>query len=469
MAGLNEKILSQVPVLSPIDVKEQIAIAEALSDTDNLIASLEKLIAKKKAIKQGAMQELLTGKKRLLGFKDKWENSTLGCCLSKIVGGGTPSRANPDFWQGNIPWATVKDFATFDKRRTQEYITKLGLENSATHLIPKGVPITSTRMGLGRIVIYDIDVSINQDLKALFVSDECDIGFIVQWFAFNNKLIESLGTGSTVKGIRIEQLTELPIVLPKKEEQTTIASILSDMDTEIEQLEKKLGKYRLIKQGMMQELLTGRIRLLDEQKPAAMPVAKAAKKSRSGHSEGYRDAVILVALVNAFGTEQHPFTAFDCQKFPYLFHRHLEGEAKGYKEFAAGPYDPAIKYKTARPIATKKKYIQEHTGCYKGFVADANVQEALTYFDKWYGEEPLKWMEQFRYIPKRKDELELLTTVDMAMVKLRKKNIAITMSAVKDYIRKSKEWQKKLKRELFSDDNISRAIQWSYKLFGKED
>jgi type I restriction enzyme S subunit len=241
---------------------EQDTIAEVLSDMDSLIASLEKLIAKKKAIKQGAMQELLTGKERLPGFGGEWVDTIFGNCFDKIVGGGTPSRVNPLFWGGNIPWATVKDFSTFVRRKTQEYITELGLENSATHLITKGIPIIATRMGLGRIVIYDVDVAINQDLKALFINDSNDVRYIVHWFEYNNKLIESLGTGSTVKGIRLEQLTELPIIVPEKKEQTAIATILSDMDAEIEQLEKKLAKYRLIKQGMMQELLTGRIRLV---------------------------------------------------------------------------------------------------------------------------------------------------------------------------------------------------------------
>lgn len=284
---LSKSELSKIKMFVPKNKEEQTTIAEALSDADSLIASLEKLIAKKKAIKQGAMQELLTGKKRLPGFSGEWVEATLGNCMDKIVGGGTPSRADPLFWNGIIPWATVKDFASFDKKRTQEYITKLGLENSATHLIPSGIPITSTRMGLGKIVIYDVDVAINQDLKALFIANTCDTKFIVQWFLHNNRLIESLGTGSTVKGIRLEQLTELPILLPAQEEQTAIASILSDMDAEIEHLEKKLTKYRLIKQGMMQELLTGRIRLLEEN--------KKTKSAPKGQDQHYADAIAISA------------------------------------------------------------------------------------------------------------------------------------------------------------------------------
>ena len=216
----------------------------------------------------------------------------------------------------------------------------------------------------------------------------------------------------------------------------------------------------------MQELLTGRIRFTKSEAIAA-PVTKVAEKNNHGYSEGYEDAVILVALVNLFGTEQHPFTAFDCQKFPYLFHRHIEGIAKGYKKFAAGPYNPSLKYSTARPIALGKKYIRECIGFYKGFVTDKNAGEALGYFEKWYGDEPIKWLEQFRYIKNRKNELELLTTVDKTMVELRNTKKPITMSAVKEIIENSDEWKPKLKREIFSDENISRAIAWSIKLFGE--
>src|SRR5574344_1969937 len=179
----------------------------------------------------------------------KWKQIKLGDCFDKIVGGGTPSRNIAGYWHGNIPWATVKDFNTFDSRHTQEYITADGLANSATHLIPKGTPITSTRMGLGRIVVYDIDVAINQDLKALFIKKGISSPFIVNWFIHNAKHIEELGTGSTVKGIRIEQLTELPISFPPLPEQRAIAAALSDVDGYIAALERLIAKKRNIKKG----------------------------------------------------------------------------------------------------------------------------------------------------------------------------------------------------------------------------
>jgi type I restriction enzyme S subunit len=209
----NGRQLSAIEIVLP-ENSEQQRISATLSDTDALLVAMEKLIAKKHAIKQGAMQELLTGKLRLQWFEGEWMETTLGDCLTEIIGGGTPSRSNSFFWNGGIPWVTVKDFSTFDSHSTQEYISDIGLCNSATHLIPKGIPIIATRMGLGQIVVYDVDVTINQDLKALILNNTTDASYFVFWFRSKKANFEALGTGSTVKGITLEQL--IPICIQDK-------------------------------------------------------------------------------------------------------------------------------------------------------------------------------------------------------------------------------------------------------------
>ncbi|MDH6343323.1 type I restriction enzyme S subunit [Parabacteroides sp. PFB2-12] len=234
---------------------EQRAIAEVLSDTDAWIESLEKLIAKKRLIKQGAMQELLTP-------KEGWEVKKLGEVVLSILGGGTPSRAIGEYWGGNIPWMTVKDFATYNRDKTQEYITQSGLNNSASRIVKKGDLIIATRIALGQIVKYNVDVAINQDLKAIRLSDLVHTDFFIYFYrSISTKIIEK-GSGSTVLGLSIDDLKSIPTPLPPFPEQLRIATILSDMDAEIEALENKLAKARQIKQGMMQELLTGRIRFV---------------------------------------------------------------------------------------------------------------------------------------------------------------------------------------------------------------
>ena len=117
-------------------------------------------------------------------------------------------------------------------------------------------------MALGKAVIYEIDVAINQDLKALFPIAALGALYLYFWFQHNGQKIDDLGSGSTVKGIALPDLKKIEFCMPSVSEQTAIATILSDMDTELAELESRLAKARHIKQGMMQELLTGRIRLL---------------------------------------------------------------------------------------------------------------------------------------------------------------------------------------------------------------
>jgi type I restriction enzyme S subunit len=260
--NLNTGIINPTKIPFPPTKAEQEAIAEALSDADALIESLEQLIAKKRLIKQGAMQELLTGKKRLPGFSGEWAIKQLGDVIEKFIGGGTPSRSNQQYWGDELSWVTVKDFATFDPWISQEMITRLGLKHSASHLIPKGTLITSTRMALGKAVIYKIDVAINQDMKALFPKPVLATQYLYFWFQYHGQSIDELGSGSTVKGISLPDLKKINFQLPSCAEQSAIATILSDMDTEITELDIKLSKARKIKQGMMQALLTGKTRLI---------------------------------------------------------------------------------------------------------------------------------------------------------------------------------------------------------------
>jgi type I restriction enzyme S subunit len=242
-------------------IVEQQSIASALLDVDQLIRELAACIAKKRGIRQAAMQELLTGKRRLPGFEGEWVAGKLGDYVEKIVGGGTPSRANPGFWGGEIPWATVKDLTVFQPNQTQEWLTRDGLKNSSANLIPAGTLIASTRMALGKAVIFATDVAINQGLKAIFFGKNGMARFFGYWFEANASAIDAIGGGSTVKGISLSQLKALDVANPGLAEQNAIVDVISDIETEIETLENRLTKTRALKQAMMQELLTGRIRL----------------------------------------------------------------------------------------------------------------------------------------------------------------------------------------------------------------
>ncbi|MBE0508724.1 MAG: restriction endonuclease subunit S [Marinospirillum sp.] len=185
-----------------------------------------------------------------------WCAEELGNLAKKIEGGGTPSRNEPSFWGGSIPWATVKDLRGTALCNTQESITEAGLENSSSKLIPANTLILACRMAVGKAVFFDRDVAINQDLKAFYPRSDVDWRFLLQWYVAKSHVIEGLATGSTVKGIRLENLKTLPINTPPLPEQKKIAAILLSVDEVIEKTRAQIDKLKDLKTGMMQELLT---------------------------------------------------------------------------------------------------------------------------------------------------------------------------------------------------------------------
>ena len=194
---------------------------------------------------------------------DDWEMKKVKDVVISIVGGGTPSRSKSEYYGGNIPWATVKDLSEDNyKESTIEYITLEGLENSSSKLIEKENFIISTRMGLGRGFINKVPMAINQDLKGIYVNKELvDIRFFMYWFKSLKDYIDNLGNGSTVKGINLQTLRSLDFRLTSIEEQQNISEILSTWDKAIELKEKLIEEKNKQKTGLMQKLLTGKVRL----------------------------------------------------------------------------------------------------------------------------------------------------------------------------------------------------------------
>lgn len=261
-------VFKKCPVALPPTAQEQQAIAEALSDADALIEGLEKLIAKKRLIKQGAMQELLTGKRRLPGFSGDWITIPLGE-LGRWQGGATPSMRRPEFWdRGSIPWVSSAD-VRIGTISTTNFITERGLKESSTNLVPASSILIVTRSGILRrflpVALASQPVAINQDIKSLTPTSSFVAAYVFQAIsAANDRILSTcMKSGTTVESIELNWLKRFEIGLPLElNEQHAVAALLTDMDREIKSLETKLSKARCIKQGMMQELLTGRIRLV---------------------------------------------------------------------------------------------------------------------------------------------------------------------------------------------------------------
>lgn len=261
LGALYKEDVKNLYILYPSPV-EQRAIAAALSDIDKLIEALDKKIAKKRLIKQGAMQQLLTGKKRLPGFTDPWVEKRLGEIGVWVKGQSLskndiiPNGKNICIHYGEL--FSYGEVITLPVSRTNCQPTTISLGNEI--LFPDS---DVTPDGLGRCSALLIKgVIIGSGINVLRHKPLYDTSFVSYSININRSKIIDRVTGTTVKHINSKELSEIMINIPKnKEEQTAIATILTDMDKEIADLEAKRDKYRLLKSGMMQKLLTGQIRL----------------------------------------------------------------------------------------------------------------------------------------------------------------------------------------------------------------
>lgn len=253
----------------PCEIDEQRAIAAALSDVDAALAGILRLIAKKRDLKQAAMQTLLSGQTRLPGFSEEWELKRLGDFGATY--GGLTGKTKSDFGAGSGEYITfmnvmtniVIDRETFDRvivgPKEVQNLVRCG------DLIFNGSSETADEVAMCAYVPFD---SPNLYLNSFCfgfraTKDEIDGLFMAYVFRSHvgREIVKLLAQGSTRINISKRSLLKAELRLPEKTEQTAIAAVLSDMDTEIAALTEQAEKTRLIKEAMMQELLTGRTRL----------------------------------------------------------------------------------------------------------------------------------------------------------------------------------------------------------------
>ena len=266
--NLSKDKVADVRIAAPSSLPEQRRIASALSSIDNLISALDKLIEKKCAIKTGAMQELLGGKRRVKGCEGEWKWMRLGDCAN-ILRGGSPRpiesylTTNPD----GVNWIKIGDVRPNDKyiRQTEEKIKREGAPHSRE--VSKGDFILSNSMSFGRPYILDIEGCIHdgwlviKDYQSTY--DKDFLYYILSSTSVFEQYV-AMAAGSSVKNLSKDKVADVVIFAPiSLTEQRAIASVLTAMDDELAALEAKKAKYVALKQGMMQQLLMGKIRLID--------------------------------------------------------------------------------------------------------------------------------------------------------------------------------------------------------------
>ena len=468
----NRSHIASVEMCLP-SIDEQRAIAAVFHDMDALLKGLDRLIAKKRDLKQATIQQLLTGRVRLRGFSGEWEIIRMGCIGS--IYGGLSGKNKVDFGIGGARYVTfmgIMNNTVIDVNHTDHvYIASGESQNLVLKgdLLFNGTSETPDELAMGAVMEEHIDnLYLNSFCFGLRLHDE--ERYVPLFLAYffrgpaGRAIVNTLSQGATRYNISKRQFSALKLSVPAYEEQQAIATILSDIDAEIFALEHCRNKTCAIKKGMIQALLTGKTRLVDPQ--ASNEQTDATSGNAKRHNWAINEAVVIATLVKHFGGEDYPLGRKRYTKLSYLLHRHVEREADGYLKKAAGPYNPQTKYGGPEKIAKQNGYITQHKGPkgHSGFIAADNIAQAEGYFEKWYGSEVIQWLEQFRY--KKNDDLEVLATVDMAALELQASGKSVTVAAVKDMITSHPEWEAKLDRAVFSDTNIAEAIKRSDALLG---
>ncbi|MBO4690038.1 MAG: restriction endonuclease subunit S [Paludibacteraceae bacterium] len=267
MPAVNFTALSTLQIPLPPTTAEQERIADALSKIDSLIVDLDELLEKKRAIKTGTMQQLLTGKKRLKGFTGEWVEKTIEE-ISELRKGGGLSKEKLDSNGKHKCILYGEIFTTYNyqvetcKSRTNY---EEGLPSKIGDVLMPGSTTTKGIDLAKAVCVNEDDILLGGDIIVIRNSKQAfDPLFLATYLSeINKQAIAEIAQGITIIHIHAKQIAEVKLLIPPTvEEQRAIANILSAMDTEIASLEQKRDKYIAIKQGMMQQLLTGKIRLV---------------------------------------------------------------------------------------------------------------------------------------------------------------------------------------------------------------
>lgn len=475
MKNISKERMLDIEIPRP-PINEQENIAAALSEVDELINLVEKQIDKKKAIKQGAMQELLTGKRRLPGFSGEWETRTLHEISNEMVDGPFGSNLKTEHYtterQVRIIQLSNIGEAGWNNANVK-YTTFSHAAELQRCIVQPGSILIAKMMPAGRAIICpDNEKSyiLGSDVVKVIPNSSVDSRYLV--YATKSRFyldqIADDTQGSTRARTSVSKLRKTAILFPEKDEQIAIADILSEMDMEIATLEEKLAKYRQVKQGMMQQLLTGKIRLkndVEDLRQAEQANAVKTLPARTAHNRQFADAVSIAAIVDTFYSDKYPLGRVKVQKLLYLLHRHQAVSVSDFKKKAAGPYADTVRYKGGEPIAKKNKYIVSENGKQgTRYSRGENMAQALNYVERWGMQSDLQWLKE-NFLHTVRNDLELFATVDMAICDLNEAGVPISVASIKDLIASSKEWKAKLSKTYFSDRDIARAIKKCTELF----
>ena len=262
---LSAKDLGKIKFHYP-SLKEQTAIADLIDSFDNYINNLSNLIEKKRNIRDGALEDLICGKTTISGFNNKRKEYKISDITRNIITGGTPSTTRQEYYGGNIPWLSSTEIHQKRITKPTTYITELGLQNSSAKIAPeRSVLIALAGQGKtrGTAAYLTKPMALNQSLAALVTNEKCNPEFLYYLISNMYLPLRELSSGDGGRGGLNKKIIEkVSVTIPIDiAEQIAIANTLSAMDEEIEALKTEQEKMIQIREGAIEDLLTGHIRL----------------------------------------------------------------------------------------------------------------------------------------------------------------------------------------------------------------
>ncbi len=262
--GLNLKILGNLRFALP-PLTEQKEIVETLITWDKAIELVGKQIEAKQWLKKGLMQQLLTGKMRFPGFDGGWREYKIGD-ISHLIAGGTPSTRVPQYWGGNIRWMKSGDIHLRRIYDVENKITQEGLDNSSAKMLPVNsvlVALAGQGKTRGTVAINKVELSTNQSIAAIIPDKKhLNYEFLFYNLDFRYEELRKLSTGDGGRGgLNLGLLRSIKLFTPSVKEQKRIVNVLANIEYEIAKLQEKIRALQKQKQGLMQKLLTGEVRV----------------------------------------------------------------------------------------------------------------------------------------------------------------------------------------------------------------
>ncbi|MDV4024353.1 hypothetical protein CMT52_08400 [Elizabethkingia anophelis] len=450
-------------ILIPLPpLPEQKIIAEYLDKKidkiNHFISQKQKFIALLKEQRQSIINERLSEKGKKIKIK---------FCVTKVGAGVTPTGGATVYQESGVLFLRSQNVHNDGLRLNDvAYISKeINSEMKGSQVKYEDVLINITGASIGRCFVFDKreDANVNQHVCILRPKKDTILSeyLMLQLQSDRIQTLINMIEGASREGLTNNELKNYFIFVPSLKEQLSIISTIKSetqkIDHTISQAEKEIELIKEYKEAMIAEAVMGKVNIKEAKSPQSITTKKEANWE-------FKEAVLISVLTDKFGSEQYPLGRKRYTKYSYLFHRHTDNKTEGYLKKAAGPYNPKTKYGGPEKIALQNKYVSEvQNGNLSGFVASDKIEDARNYFGNYWNTESLNWLEQLRY--KKNDELELYATVDKAMVELAESNKDINLQLVKQIIDEHPEWKPKLERDIFSDDNIVKAMEFLKTLF----